>query len=268
MDFTESELEELAFAAREAAEAGGKVIREGAKSGFRVDFKGEVDLVTDVDRRAEEVVTSMLEKRYPRIGILAEEDGARGSESIRWIVDPLDGTTNFAHGHPFVATSVGLQVDQKLVAGAVCAPRLGWTQHAYVNGGTRMIDEKIHVSTTPVLDRALLATGYPYNRRTARNNNSSQHAAFIRLCQGVRRCGAATIDCALLAAGVYDGFWEPGLKPWDLAAGVLLITEAGGTVSGYDGKPIDIFEGNIVASNGLIHDEMMDVLKQTGAGVR
>jgi len=260
MRFQDAELRELAAAAREVTEAGARVLVEGAGRKLKIEFKGEVNLVTDVDRRSEEVVKTLLQKRFPGFGILAEEGGESGATETRWIIDPLDGTTNFAHGQAFTAVSVGLESDGEIWAGATSAPFLGWTAWASRGGGAWMNDRRIRVSSTPNLDTALLATGYPYDRRTALDNNSVQHAAFVRLAQGVRRCGAATIDCALVAAGVYDGFWEPRLKVWDLAAGLVLVEEAGGRMTDYLGHKIDLYPGYVLASNGLIHDEMVAVL--------
>jgi len=197
--------------------------------------------------------------------MLAEEKGASGpaDASARWIVDPVDGTTNYAHGQLWFAVSIGLEIAGRLVAGAVTLPAFDMALWARQGGGAFCNGEPIRVSKTARLGDCLLATGFPYDRRTANDDNTKEHRAFIKRSQGVRRCGSAAADLALLAKGVYDGFWEPRLHAWDLAAGTVLVREAGGTVTDYHGDPIDIHKGWIVASNGLVHDQMLDVIKQT-----
>jgi myo-inositol-1(or 4)-monophosphatase len=192
-------------------------------------------------------------------------DAKRNSSARRWIVDPLDGTTNYSHGHPFFAVSIGLEEARELVAGVVAAPALGVSMWARKGGGAFYNGEKARVSSQEKLEKSLVATGFPYDRRESEDNNTSEHSAFIKTTQGVRRCGSAAIDLVLVARGIQDGYWEPKLYPWDLAAGVVLVREAGGRVTDYHGEEIDIHEGWVLASNGLIHDQMVEILRKTRA---
>jgi myo-inositol-1(or 4)-monophosphatase len=263
MSFDQRQLAELAGEARQVAEEAGLLLAAGlGSSSVQVEHKGLVDLVTDYDRRAEELIRDRLERRFPEIGILAEEKGGidRGTGDVRWIVDPLDGTTNFAHGHPLFAVSIGLEERGELVVGTVVVPVLETTYVAHRGGQTTRNNVPVRVSAESDLGAALLATGFPYDRRTAEENNTRELAAFVRRAQGVRRMGAAAIDLALVASGVYDGFWEPKLGPWDLAAGTVLVRQAGGLVTDYDGAPVDIHCGWVVASNQAIHAQLLEVL--------
>jgi len=267
MTFSPADLDEITEAARAAAEAAGALLLEGLGRSRRVDHKGEVDLVTEHDRRSEELIATRLERLFPEFAFFGEEGGERGrrdAESV-WIVDPLDGTTNFAHGHAAFAVSIGLEHRGDLVSGVVVSPALGTSCWARSGGGAHCNGDRISVSGTRVLDEALLATGFPYDRRTATDDNSREFIAFMKRCQGNRRCGAAAVDMALVAQGVYDGFWEPRLHAWDLAAGVVLVREAGGRATDYGGDPVDVREGWIVASNGLVHDQMLEVISAARA---
>jgi myo-inositol-1(or 4)-monophosphatase len=263
------DLDEIVAEIVATANRAGTLLLGGLDRPKTIDRKGEVDLVTEWDRRAEELIRRELDDRFPGFAMLAEEEGASGSESAEytWIVDPLDGTTNFSHGHPLFAVSIGLEHGRSMVAGAVAIPALGTTAWSRAGGGAFRDGRPIRVSTTSALDGALVATGFPYDRRTAHDDNTAEFVAFIKRSQGVRRCGVAAIDLTLVASGIYDGFWEPRLKAWDLAAGVLLVSEAGGYVTDYQGAPVDIRAGWIVASNGLIHDEMLRVVEEVRAAL-
>lgn len=255
-------LDAITAAARDAASEAGAMLLEGLMGPKRIEHKGEVDLVTEHDRRAEELILSRLTQRFPGFGVLAEEGGGRGSSSnTRWIVDPLDGTTNFAHGHPVFAISIGLEHEGALVAGAIAVPALGLVLWAREGGGAFANGMPTRVSERTDLGTALVATGFPYDRRTAKDDNLSEHRAFVKRAQGVRRMGAAAADLALVARGVYDGFWEPRLHPWDIAAGIVIVREAGGRVTDYEGGPPDLTECSIVATNGRVHDEMLAVIR-------
>jgi myo-inositol-1(or 4)-monophosphatase len=223
----------------------------------------ETDLVTEYDRRAEKLIVDAIRELHPDDLILAEEGGEVGSSTSgrRWLIDPLDGTTNFTHGLPFFCVSVGLWEDGQPLVGVVQAPALQWSFWAARGQGTWWNGRQIRVSKTPTLPQALLVTGFPYDRRTSPENNFDQFVALKQQAQGVRRIGAAALDLAMVAAGWLDGYWEMKLKPWDLGAGALLVTEAGGRISSWSGGPFDVDSGEAVATNGLIHDALVTALQ-------
>ncbi len=254
-------MDDLALALSIADEAG-RLLLEGAGGHHAASTKGSaIDLVTEYDRRAEALILDRLRAARPGDGLLAEEGGLLASPSARrWIVDPIDGTTNFAHGHPVFCVSIALEAAGSIVAGVVHAPALGLTFAARRGGGATCNGAPIHVSDEGDLGRALLATGFPYDRHTARENNFDQFVALQRRAQGVRRLGSAAIDLALVARGVYDGYWEMKLKPWDVAAGALLVVEAGGVVTGWRGEAVCLERGAVVASNGRLHAALLETL--------
>ncbi|MDD5307208.1 MAG: inositol monophosphatase family protein [Deltaproteobacteria bacterium] len=263
MTLLPTELDEALEAARAVAAEAGALLLEGLLRPKTVTFKGDVNLVTEYDRRAEDLITSRLGRLFPGFGILAEEGGVAGKADAhaRWIIDPLDGTTNFSHGHPVFAVSIGLEDGGTPVAGVVAMPGLGVTVWARRGGGAFRNGEPVRVSNAAEIGVALVATGFPYDRRTARDDNTREYAAFVKRAQGVRRCGAAAVDLALTACGVYDGYWEPRLKPWDLAAGVVLVREAGGIATDYEGTEIDIHKGWILAAGPRLHQPMLEILR-------
>ena len=250
-----------------------EIIGQGAAAilmkGFRkplasLEFKGAIDLVTEYDRASEAFIRAEVGRRLPTFDLVAEEEGGTVSGTRPVIyADPLDGTTNFSHGHPFFAVSIALTSGDTLEAGVVIAPALGWTYAAARGHGATRNGEPSRVSTIGVLDRSLLATGFPYDRRTSPQNNLR---AFVelkkRFAQGVRRCGAAAIDLCLVADGTYEGYWEHKLKPWDLAAGALMVMESGGRVTSFEGGAPRVLNGELVASNGLVHDELLRALAE------
>ena len=254
----------LNFAIQTARDAG-RVLAERFGRNLRISNKGELDLVTESDLASERLIIERIKTHYPRHTILAEESGtnapaAEGAQSDwRWIIDPLDGTTNYAHGYPCFCVSMGLERNGTLELGVVYDPLRDEVFAAERGQGAALNGKRIQVSPTPSLASALLCTGFPYDVRE-RSQFARHFANFIMNAQGVRRDGAAALDLAYVAAGRFDGFWEEGLKPWDVAAGMLLIEEAGGTVSDYNNQPLDIFTPPILATNGLIHEEMMRVL--------
>jgi myo-inositol-1(or 4)-monophosphatase len=220
---------------------------------------------SEYDTRAEALIVAALHRAFPHHAIQAEEQGTvntrNGAASpYRWLIDPLDGTTNFAHGFPVFAISLALMHENHPLIGVIYDPTRDECFTAARGQGVALNGEPIHTSDTPTLDVALLATGFPYDRRTRPDNNTVHFAHFIRLCQGVRRAGAAALDLAYVACGRLDGFWELRLHPWDVAAGALLVQEAGGRVSDLSGGPDYLSGEQIVASNGHIHDEMLAVL--------
>jgi myo-inositol-1(or 4)-monophosphatase len=246
-------------AAREAA----RITHAGWRTHPDVEFKGRIDLVTRYDRESERVLKERLAAATP-YHVVGEETGVaqtRAAGGPTWYVDPLDGTTNFVHGHPFYCVSVGLVVDGAPKLGAVVAPALGCEWAGIVGAGATRNGAPCHVSGTDTLGHSLLATGFPYDRATSPDNNFREFIALKKIARGVRRCGSAAIDLCFVADGTYDGYWEKRLSPWDLAAGAALVVAAGGRISDLAGGPADLATGNLIASNGKIHDAIVDALK-------
>jgi len=250
-------------AAMDISREAGTLILGSYRSPEGIIKKGEVDLVTSADLAAEKLIRRRLTALFPELVVLGEEGGEQGNRTGargRWHVDPLDGTTNFAHGHPFFAVSIALELEGELVVGVVHAPAIGLTYGASKGSGATRNGSPISVSTTESLDDSLCASGFPYDRRRTEDDNTREWTAVMKRCQGVRRCGAAALDLALVAEGTYDGFWEKRLNSWDMAAGIVLIREAGGLVTGLDGSDVPPWPPMIVASNGIVHDELRDVV--------
>jgi myo-inositol-1(or 4)-monophosphatase len=224
--------------------------------------KGDIDLVTDADVRSEEAIVRIIRRRFPQDGILAEESGEFRHRAERvWIVDPLDGTTNFAHSFPFFAVSIGLEVEGEIVLGVVSNPILKERYEAVRGHGAYLNGKRISVSGVTTLQDSLLATGFPYTIHDTPDKVLRNFRNMITRAQGIRRPGAASLDLCLVATGVFDGFWEEGLKPWDTAAGAIILEEAGGKLTTYDGAPFGPREETIVASNSLIHESMLAILR-------
>jgi len=247
----------------EVARAGGHRLRELFERGVRVEHKGEIDLVTEADRDAEQLMVGLLKAHFPEDDVLAEEGdyGRRGRERC-WVLDPLDGTTNFAHGFPWFAVSLALLHGEVPVLGVVYNPYYDELYVAERGGGARLNGKELRVSSTRRLDDSLLATGFPYDRKRSPLNNYDHFVHFQQAAQACRRPGAASLDLAAVAAGRFDGYWEMKLKPWDTAAGVVLVEEAGGRVSDFKGGAFDLYGQAVVASNGLIHHDMLEVLRE------
>ncbi len=250
-----AELAELAATARLAAEAGGRVLEGHFGRLERIREKGRAgDLVTEADEAAEAAVLAVLAERSPGVGVLAEESGRRaGAGDLEWCVDPLDGTTNFAHSFPFFASSIGLTWRGLPLLGALAVPALRQFFWAAPGHGAWCNDARIRVSGAGQLGDSLLATGFAYDRHTRLDNNYAEFAWFTHRTRGVRRPGAAAVDLAYVASGQLDGYWERGLSPWDLAGGVALVELAGGVVCSYDGSPLELSSGRLIAcSPGLL----------------
>ena len=245
-----------------AAQEAGRIIRAHSGDALRVKHKGTVDLVTQVDLACEEAIRALLQARTPGIPILAEEGGGPWDATTRWIVDPLDGTTNFVHGYPSYAVAVALEVDGQLEASCIYDPIHDRTYSAHRGGGAHCDGAVMSVSKAPTLIESLLITGFPYDRRERADYYLGFLKAFMTRCQGLRRMGAASMDFVALAAGRADGYWEIGLSPWDVAAGALLVQEAGGRVTDLDGGALGLGSRRMLASNGLIHEEMCEVLRE------
>ncbi|HSD09582.1 MAG TPA: inositol monophosphatase family protein [Candidatus Binatia bacterium] len=251
-------MEAFESAARLAADRAGGILKRRWHEHGRVDVKSSaIDLVTDVDRACEAAILDVLCSAFPDHAVLAEESGARGTHEFLWLVDPLDGTTNFAHGYPHVAISLALQRDTQTILGLVYDPIREELFVARRGGGAFLNDRALRVSSTRSLASSLLASGFPYDRREHSDFYLSFFKAFMMRAQGVRRAGSAALDLCWVAAGRVDGFWEWKLKPWDTAAGALLVDEAGGSVSDFSGGRFDAFGEQTLASNGWIHGEML-----------
>jgi myo-inositol-1(or 4)-monophosphatase len=267
---TPAERQELLAIALDCAREAGRLVVRGWRKRPEVESKSvATDLVTPFDRESEELLRERLHQLTP-FRVVGEESGADSSRSgnASWYVDPIDGTTNFVHGHPFYCISVGLVVDtDRPILGAVVAPSLHCEWTGVVGVGAWRNGEACHVSDVSRFTDALLATGFPYDRSQPDNNFD----AFVQIkkrCQAVRRCGSAALDLCLVADGTYDGYWERKLRPWDLAAGAAIVLGAGGTLSRFDGGAAEVLLGELVASNGAIHRSIVDELAGVPSAAR
>jgi myo-inositol-1(or 4)-monophosphatase len=257
---------------REFARVGEAVVREAGRYlknnlGRRVEasYKGAVDLVTPFDLGAQEIVVGRLSGAFPSHGFLAEEGLARpGTSDCRWIIDPLDGTTNFAHGLPIFSVSAALECAGRLTLGLVYDPMRDELFRAEAGRGATLNGVPVRVSAVSELGRSLLATGFPYDVRSSIVNNLDHWGRFIVRAQAIRRCGSAALDLCYVACGRFDGFWELKLKPWDVAAGALMVGEAGGRISDFEGGPFTLDAPGVVATNGRIHEPIIEVLNIGG----
>ncbi len=245
------------------AKEAGNIVKEGFGSNLRIEYKSnESNLVTQIDKASEKFITDFIRKKYPAHGILAEESGIlKNSSEYFWVVDPLDGTTNFAHGLPIFSISIGLQKNGKTIIGVVFDVMQNILYSAEVGSGAFANSKKIDVNSNDKLAHSVLATGFPYNISENPENAIEKFKAFLLKSRAVRRLGSAAIDFCYVAKGVYDGFWEVYLHPWDICAGKLIVEEAGGLVTDFDGNEIDIYSKKVLACNGLIHNSMLEILK-------
>ncbi|MGH9945548.1 MAG: inositol monophosphatase family protein [Pyrinomonadaceae bacterium] len=253
----------LNFAIQTAREAGRILAERFGRVSLRVEHKGDIDLVTEADLAAEQLIVERVRSYYPRHSILAEEAGVvervEQPSEYKWIVDPLDGTTNYTHGYPCFCVSIALEVAGELKIGVIYDPTRDELFAAERGAGATLNGRRIRVSEVLELNRALICTGFPYDVRE-RGDFARHFTSFIMHAQGVRRDGSAALDLAYVACGRFEGFWEEGLRPWDVAAGAIIIEEAGGRLSRYDDSPLDIYRPPVLASNGLVHEQMMRVL--------
>jgi myo-inositol-1(or 4)-monophosphatase len=252
----------LNFTTDIAREAGNLLVQKLGVA--KVSIKGDINLVTEADIAAENLIIERIRSHYPQHGILAEESGEavlKGKPSEwKWIIDPLDGTTNYAHSYPCFCVSIALEREGHLEIGVVYDPMRDEMFAAERGRGATLNDRKIRVSSVDQLSDSMLCTGFPYNVRE-RPDFARDFTNFTMIAQAVRRDGSAALDLAYVACGRFDGFWEDGLSPWDIAAGALLISEARGKITNFNDQPLDIYNEQVLASNGLIHDAMMKVLK-------
>lgn len=249
-------------AAKEAAWRAGRMLKKNIDASREVSFKGIIDLVTNFDNQSQGMILKHLSTIFPDHGFLAEEglSETKGSE-FQWIIDPLDGTTNYAHGFPVFTVSIALEAKGKVVVGVVYDPMRGETFWTAKGEGAFLNGREIRVSSIDDLNKGLLATGFPYDIRVSEANNIVHFNNFLTRAQALRRCGSAAMDLCYVACGRFDGFWELKLKPWDMAAGALIVQEAGGRVSGFQNEEFSLSRSEILASNGLIHQQMVEVLK-------
>lgn len=251
--------------ALEAGKKAGAILLDYTKSGFRVEHKNPINLVTDADHAAEQCVIDHIHSQFPTHGFLAEEQGRieQSPSPYLWIIDPLDGTTNFAHGFPAYCVSIGLEYRGRCVLGVVFDPSRDDLFTAIEGCGAQLNGHPIHVSNANTLDNSLLVTGFAYDIRESPRNNLDHFAKFALRAQGIRRTGSAALDLCYVAAGRFDGFWEVKLNPWDMAAGSILVKEAGGRLTDFLGRDLSLYGQELVASNGHIHHAMLTVLNET-----
>ncbi len=247
----------------EAALAAGRIHKQYFRQNADVRKKGRIDLVTAADLAVEQMFRELIAARFPTHGVLGEEaaTGTQPRESrFRWIIDPVDGTTNFAHGLALFCVSIALEIDGQIVLGVVYDPIADELFTAERGMGARLNGTPIRVTPCATLVDALLCTGFPYSIREERRRQVDVFAAFLGEAQAVRRLGSAALDLCYVAAGRFDGFWEERIHPWDIAAGAIIIEEAGGTVTGMDGERFDAFAGHITATNGALHAAILAVI--------
>jgi len=269
------ELKNFLKIAIEAVKEAGKIQEEKFGENFKIEHKGEINLVTEVDYQCEKVIIDIIKRDYPEHEILTEEAGSvkglppshspltKGGQmegKYKWIIDPLDGTTNYAHSYPCFCASVGLEIDGEIVAGAVYNPMIDELFTSIKGEGAYLNGNRIRVSKIGDINKSLLATGFPYDIRESKENNLNHFCNFAVRAQAIRRPGSAVLDLCYLAAGRFDGFWELKLYPWDMAASSLIVKESGGMITDFKGSEFSIYKGEMLASNGLIHKEMINIL--------
>jgi myo-inositol-1(or 4)-monophosphatase len=256
-------MKEYLEVAKAAAFRAGTILRERISDRREISYKGDINLVTEMDRLSEKAVVAAILEAFPDHGVLAEEEAQiENSSGFLWIIDPLDGTTNYAHGYPSFSVSIGLERSGDIIVGVVYDPMRDELFSAARGQGAYLKGKPISVSGNDVLIRSLLATGFPYDRAVSKDNNLNYFNALIMAAQEIRRSGSASLDLCAVAAGRLDGYWELKLHPWDVAAGSLIVQEAGGTVSDLTGTRFSIRDKEIVASNGRIHGLILDILNE------
>ncbi|MGB5106457.1 MAG: inositol monophosphatase family protein [Candidatus Zixiibacteriota bacterium] len=245
----------------DTAKAAGKLLFDNSRKTRQIQFKGRIDLVTEMDLRAEKLIVSRLRKALPESSFLTEEGSAQESASdFKWIIDPLDGTTNYAHTFPVWSVSIALEYRGEVIVGCVYDPTRDELFTATKHDKSRLNGRPISVTNRQKLGQSLLATGFPYDIRTSPVNNLANFARFVKTARAVRRAGSAALDLCYLACGRFDGYWELKLHTWDMAAGVLIVKQAGGKITDFSGNAFSIYTDKLLASNGRIHKEMQRVL--------
>jgi myo-inositol-1(or 4)-monophosphatase len=264
----ELNLRSLVQELEQIARGAGAIVMGGWRKGSAITKKGAIDLVTEFDLASEAYVTKELARSFPHIAVVGEESQGqrvveRAGEQLRFFVDPIDGTTNFAHGHPFFCVSLGLCRGSAPLAGVVYAPALGVCWTGSVETGAQRNGERCQVSQRRALIDGLVATGFGYSVVGAHEDNVEEFKQVQQRSRGLRRCGAAALDLALVADGTYDAYWEFMLQPWDVAGGAALVLAAGGTVTDFRDQEVNVLSGAVVASNGHVHHELLQVLRET-----
>ena len=240
----------------------GEIIRDGFRKNVKIDFKtGENNLVTEIDKKAENCIIDFIKKEFPDHSILAEESGqSNGNSEYLWVIDPLDGTSNFAHGLPIFSVSIGLRKNRKTVFGVIYDVMRDEVFAAEKGSGAFVDNDKINVSSNDKIEKSLLVTGFPYEIGEKLDRSLDVFKEFLKYSRGVRRLGSAAIDLCYVANGSFDAFWEEKLNPWDVCAGMLIVEEAGGKICDFTGKPIDIYSKEILASNSHIESKMLEII--------
>ncbi len=253
-------------AARDAAFQAGKMLKQYSSAPAKIHYKGAVDLVTDFDNRAQDMIFKSLSNHFPEHDFLAEENlfEEKGSDFC-WIIDPIDGTTNYAHNFPVFCVSIAMAFENEIKLGVIYDPMREEMFTAVKNNGAVLNNNRIHVSSVRELDKSLLATGFPYDLRESRVNNFDHFLNFATRVQGIRRGGSAALDLCYVACGRFDGFWELKLQPWDVAAGRVVVLEAGGHVSDFQNSDTGLSAEETLATNGLIHEQMVNILKMSSS---
>ena len=241
----------------------GEIIRKGFKSNISIEFKTDAsNIVTNIDKASEKIITDFIKKEYPNHTIIAEETGLNEKNSeYKWIIDPLDGTTNFAHGLPIFSISIGVQKNEETIYGVIYDVMRDKVFSAEKGSGAFENNVKIKVSENSNLSESLLVTGFPYEVKNNYEEAIIHFTTFLKKSRAVRRLGSAAIDFCFVANGVFDGFWESKLNSWDVCAGLILVEEAGGKISNYSGNPVTVNSPNFLATNGKVHSQMIEVLK-------
>lgn len=253
------------FTVNLAHKAGALLMKKFDQS-IKINYKGDINLVTEADKMSENIIIAAIQRNFPDHGILSEESPAiLGGSSLRWIIDPLDGTTNYAHGYPVFCVSIALEKDGVIILGVIYDPTRKETFMAVRGEGAYLNGKRLTVSKTSDLNRSLLSTGFPYDIRVSADNNLNYFNVMAKEVQAIRRAGAAALDIAYVAAGRFDGFWELKLQPWDMAAACLIIEEAGGKITDMFNKPWNLLSPQILVSNGRIHEQMIAVFRKAAA---
>ncbi|MFC1650233.1 inositol monophosphatase family protein [Candidatus Latescibacterota bacterium] len=255
---TEDDKKSFLATAIDAAKESGEIILRSFGKQNEISYKGRIDIVTDVDIKSEKAIIKIIKSRFPGHDIITEENNPElKSSKFRWIIDPIDGTVNYAHNYPFVAVSIALEIDGIIETGVVYNPIMEEFFSAGRGQGAFLNDVPIEVSKTETLEKSFLATGFPYDIKENPENNLKYFNHLIMRAQAIRRDGSASLNLCYTAMGRFDGFWELRLSPWDLAAGYLIATEAGGRISKMNGNPFSVYEPDVIITNGLIHEELL-----------
>lgn len=259
-------MEQVRQTARKAAYAAGEILKQKLGNIEKLDYKSAFNIVTDADQASEQAVIGIIRESHPGDEILGEESGALTTGSNRrWLIDPLDGTTNYAHGYPFFCVSIGFEEAGELKLGIVYNPVADEFFYAERGKGTWLGERQVRVSATATVSESLLTTGFPPDSRVAPYPNMTEFHYLTDMCHGVRRDGSAALDLCFVACGRIEGFWEYKLAPWDLAAGVLAVEEGGGRVTSVSGGPFELNSGHVLATNGLVHAEMISLLNESSS---